>query len=172
MLLGLVLCPLKQRTITARHGLGRAVKTLSNASHIHPKRTNAGIKKFLEWIPIVSSFYNFPIPAPLFIHMVHMKANMIFQWATKNWCFWIVMLEKTLDGKEIQPVHPEGDQSWVFTGRTDAEAETPILWSPHAKNWLIGKDSDARSDWGQEEKGTIEDEMVWWHHWLNGHESE
>ena len=106
MLLGLVLCPLKQRTITARHGLGRAVKTLSNASHIHPKRTNAGIKKFLEWIPIVSSFYNFPIPAPLFIHMVHMKANMIFQWVTKNWCFWIVMLEKTLDSKEIQPVHP------------------------------------------------------------------
>ena len=84
------------------------------------------------------------------------------------------MLEKTLESplhcKEIQPVHPKGDQSWVFTGRTDAEAETPILWPPHAKSWLIGKDSDARRDWGQEEKGTTEDEMVGWHHWLNAHE--
>ena len=95
-------------------------------------------------------------------------------WAPKNWCFWIVVLEKTLesplDCKEIQPVHPKGDQSWVFIGRTDVEAETPILWPPDAKDWLIWKDSDAGKDWRQEEKGTTEEEMVGWHHQLNGHE--
>ena len=82
-------------------------------------------------------------------------------WVPKNWCFWIVVLEKTLesplDCKEIQPVHSKGDQPWVFTGRTDAKAETPMLWPPHEKSWLIGRDSDARRDWGQEEKGTTED---------------
>ena len=95
-------------------------------------------------------------------------------WALKNWCFWTVVFEKTLeshlDCKEIQLVHPKGDQSWVFTGRTDAEAETPILWPPHAKSWLIGKDPDAGRDWGQEEKGTTEDEMAGWHHRLDAHE--
>ena len=94
-------------------------------------------------------------------------------WALKNWHFLTVVLEKTLesplDCKEIQPVHLEGDQSWVFIGRTNAEAETPILWPPHVKSWLIGKDPDAGKDWGQEEKGMTEDEMVGWHHWLNGH---
>ena len=79
---------------------------------------------------------------------------------------------ESLDCKEIQPVHPKGDQSWVFIGRTDAKAETPILWPPHAKSWLIGKDSDAGRDWGQEEKGMTEDEMAGWHHRLNGHEFE
>ena len=86
------------------------------------------------------------------------------------------MLEKTLesplDCKEIQLVHSKGNQPWVFIGRTDVKAETPILWPPHAKSWLIGKDSDAGRDWGQEEKGTTEDEMAGWHHWLNGYESE
>ena len=85
------------------------------------------------------------------------------------------MLEKTLesplDCKEIQPVHSKGDQSWVFFGRNDAKAETPVLWPPHVKSWLIGKDSDAERDCGQEEKGTTEDEMAGWHHWLHGHES-
>ena len=85
-------------------------------------------------------------------------------WLPKNWCFWTVVLEKTLesplDCKEIQPVHTKGDQSWVCTGGTDVEAETPILWPPHVKCWLIGKDSDAGKDWGQEEKGTTEDEMA------------
>ena len=85
-----------------------------------------------------------------------------------------VVLEKTLesplDCKEIQPVHPKGDQSWVFIGGTDAEADSPVLWQPHAKSWLIGKDPDAARDWGQEEKGTTEDEMVGWHHRLYGHE--
>ena len=92
-------------------------------------------------------------------------------WAPKNWCFWTVVLEKTLesplDCKEIQPVHPKGDQSWVFIGRTDAE--TPILWPPHANSWLIGKDPDAGRDWGQEEKGMTGDEMAGWHHQLDGH---
>ena len=93
-------------------------------------------------------------------------------WTPNNWCFWTVVLEKTLEGplgcKEIQPVHSEGDQSWVFFGRTDVEAETPILLPPDVKNWLIGRDRDAGKDWGQEEKGMTEDEMVGWHHWLNG----
>ena len=97
-------------------------------------------------------------------------------WVLKNWCFWTVVLEKTLesplDCKEIQPVHSKGDQSWVITGRTDAEAETPILWSPHAKSWLIGKDSDAGRDLGQEEKGMTEDEMAGWYHRLDGCEFE
>ena len=94
-------------------------------------------------------------------------------WALKNWCFWTVVLDKTfespLDCKEIQPVHPKGDQSWVFIGRTDVEAETPILWPPDVKSWLIWKDPDAGIDWGQEENGTTEHEMVGWHHRLNGH---
>ena len=97
-------------------------------------------------------------------------------WALKNWCFCTVMLEKTLesplDCKEIQPVHSKGDESWVFIGRTDAEAETLILWPPDAKSWLIGKDSDAGRDWGQEEKGTTKDEMAGWHHQTDGHEFE
>ena len=94
-------------------------------------------------------------------------------WALKNGCFWTLVLEKTLesplDCKEIQPVHPKGNQSWIFIGRTDAEAETPILWPPDRKVWLIGKDPDAGKDWRREEKRTTEDEMVGWHHRLNGH---
>ena len=96
-------------------------------------------------------------------------------WVLKNWGFWTVVvktLESSLYSKEIQPVHPKGNQSWIFIGRTDAEAETPILWPPDAKSWLIGKDPDAGRDWGQEEKGTTEDEMAGWHHRLNGHEFE
>ena len=97
-------------------------------------------------------------------------------WVPKNWCFWTVVLEKTLenplDCKEIQPVHPKGNQSWIFIGRTDVEAETPILWPPDARNWLIWKDPDAGRDWGQVEKGTTEDEMVGWHQRLNGREFE
>ena len=97
-------------------------------------------------------------------------------WAPKNWCFWTVVLEMTLesplDCKEIQPVHPKGNQSWILIRRTDVEAETPILWPPDVKNELIWKDPDAGKDWRREEKGTAEDEMVGWHHWLNGHEFE
>ena len=97
-------------------------------------------------------------------------------WAPKNWCFWTVVLEQALesplDCKEIQPVHPIGNQSWIFIGRTDAKAETPILWPRDVKKWLIGKDPDAGKGWRQEEKGMTEDEMVGWHHRLNGHEFE
>ena len=97
-------------------------------------------------------------------------------WALKNWYFWTVVLEKTLesplDCKEIQPVHSKGYQFWDFFGRNDAKAETPVLWPPHAKSWLIGKDSDAGRDWGQKEKGMTKDEMAGWHHWLHGRESE
>ena len=97
-------------------------------------------------------------------------------WEPKNWCFWTVVLEKTLESplvcKEIQPVHPKGNESWIFNERTDVEAETPILWPPDVKNWLIWKDPDAGKDWRQEEQGTAEDETVGWHHRLNGHEFE
>ena len=114
---------------------------------------------------------------------VHLVKAMVFpvamyslnykeSWVQKNWCFWTVVLQKTLENplncKEIQPVHPKGDQSWVFIRRTDIEAETPILWPPDVKSWLIWKDPDAGKDWGQKEKGVTEDEMVGWHHRLNG----
>ena len=107
-------------------------------------------------------------------HVQMWELNHKESWEPKNWCFWTVVLEKTLesplDCKEIQPVHSKGDQSWI--GRTDAEAETPILWPPDAKNWLIWKDPDAGKDWRREEKGMTEDEIAGWHHWLNGRESE
>ena len=97
-------------------------------------------------------------------------------WAPKNWCFWTVVLEKTcespLDSKEIQPVHPKGNQSWIFTGKTEAEAKTPILWPPDVKNWLIWKDPDAGKDWRQAEQGMTENEMIGGHHQLYGYEFE
>ena len=105
-------------------------------------------------------------------HVWMWELDYIESWVPKNWCFWTVLLktlESPLDCKEIQPVHPNGDQSWVFIGRTDVEAETPILCPPDVKSWLIWKDPDAGKDWGQEEKGTTEVEMVGWHHRLNGH---
>ena len=116
-----------------------------------------------------SQGYGFPSS-----HVWMWELNDKESWAPKNWCFWTVVLEKTLvsplDCKEIQPIHPKGDQSWVFIGRTDVEAETPIFWPSDAKSWLIRKDPDAGKDWRQEEKGTTEDEMVGWHHRLNGRE--
>ena len=97
-------------------------------------------------------------------------------WALKNWCFWTVVLEKTLespmDCKEIQTVHPKGNQPWIFIGRTDVKAETPVFWPPDVKNWPIGKNPDAGKDWRQEETGTTEEEMVGWYHLPNGHEFE
>ena len=108
-----------------------------------------------------------------FIFLFPKQAKWHFLFTLKNWCFWTVVLEKTLESplecKEIQPVHHKGDQSWVFIGRTDVEAETPILWPPDVKSWLIWKDSDVGKDWGQEEKRMTEDEMVEWHHQLKGH---
>ena len=97
-------------------------------------------------------------------------------WVPENWCFWTVVLEKTLESplecKEIKPVNSKGNQSWILFGRTDAKTEAPIPWPPDAKRWLTGKDPDAGKDWGQEEKGATEDKMVGWHHQLNGHEFE
>ena len=107
-------------------------------------------------------------------HVWMWELNYKESWALKNWCFWTVVLEKTLesplDCKEIQSVCPKGNQSWIFVGRTDAEAEAPIFLPPDVKNWLIWKAPDARKDWGQEKKGVTEDEMVRWHHWLSGPE--
>ena len=109
-------------------------------------------------------------------HVWMWELDCVESWAPKNWCFWTVVLEKTLesplDCKEIQPVHSKRDQSWVFFGRTDAKAETPILWLPNAKSWLIWKGPDAGKDWGREEKGMTEDVMVGWHHRLDGLEFE
>ena len=127
------------------------------------------------------------ITLPKKVHLVKAMVFLVVMYGCENWtikkgecwridAFWTVVLEKTLenplDSKEIQPVHPKGNQSWMFIGKTDAEAETPMLWPPDVKNWLIGKDLDAGKDWRWEEKGMTEDEMVGWHHWLNGHESE
>ena len=115
-----------------------------------------------------SLFYGFLVPKNCFliISVIHFG----------NWCFWTVALEKTLesplDCKEIQPVHSKVNQSWIFIGRTDTEAETPIILPPDVKNWLIWKDPDAGKDWRQEYKGMTEDEVIGWHHWLNGHEFE
>ena len=109
-------------------------------------------------------------------HVWMWKLDYKESWMLKNWCFWTVVLETTLEGpldcRKIQPVHPKGNQSWIFIGRTDAEAETPVLWSPDVKNWLIEKDPDAGKYWRWEEKGMTEDEIVGWGHWLNGHEFE
>ena len=124
---------------------------------------------------------------PTKVHLVKAVVYPVVMYGCESWtiekaecwriaAFWTVLLEKTiespLDIKEIQPVHPKGNQSWMFIGRTDAEAETPILWPPNGKNWLIWKDPDAGKDWRCEEKGMIEDEMVGWHYWFNGHEVE
>ena len=139
-------------------------------------------------LPIVKS--NNHSLSSVFTTKVHLVKAMVFpvvMYGCESWtikkaerqrtdAFWTVVLEKTLesplDCKEIKPVNPEGNQSWIFIGRTDAEAEAPILWPPDVKNWFIGKDPDAGQDWRQEEKGTKEDEMVGWHHQLNGHEFE
>ena len=130
-----------------------------------------------------SMFKSRDIPLPTKVRLVKAMVFLVVMygceldyresWAPKNWCFWTVVSERTLesplDSKEIQPVHLKGGQFWVFIGRTDAEVETPTLWLPDVKNWLIRKDSDAGKDWGREEKGLAEDEMAGWHHRLNGH---
>ena len=109
-------------------------------------------------------------------HVLMWELDYKESWVPKNWCFWAVVLEKTLESplacKDLKPVNPKGNQSWIFIGRTDAEAETSILWSSDAKNWSIGKDLEAGKDWTWGEKGTTEDEMVGWHHQLDGHEFE
>ena len=143
--------------------LGRKAMTNLDRQHIKKQRhyfTNKGPS---------SQSYGFSSS-----HVWMWKLDYKESWALKNWCFWTVVLEKTLesplDCKEIQQVHLKGDRSWVFIERTDVEAETPILWPPDGKSWLNGKDPDAGRDWGQEEKGMTEDEMAGWHHRLDGHE--
>ena len=162
--------------------LGSKITTDGDCSHEMKRRLLLGRKVMTNLDSILKSR---DITLPTKVHLVRV---MVFHsshvwmwelgykesWAPKNWCFWTVVLEKMLesplDSKEIQPVHPKGNQSWIFIGRNDAEAETPILWPPNAKNWLIGKDPDAGKDWRWEEKGMTEDEMVSWHHRLDGHE--
>ena len=162
---------------------GSKIAADGDCSHDIKRRLLLGRKVMTN---LDSIFKSRDITLPTNVHLVShpFSSNCVWMWeldykgswAPKNWCFWTVVLEKTLeshlDCKEIQPVHSEGDQPWDFFWRNDAKAETPVLWLPHAKSWLIGKDSDAGRDWGQEEKGTTEDEMAGWHHWLNGHESE
>ena len=143
----------------------RLCATLWTAAHQAPLST--GFSRQEYWS-------GFPFPSPINIYRYYSIYKE--SWVLKNWCFCTVVLEKTLesplDCKEIKPVEPKGNQSCIVIGRTDVEAETPILWPPHAKSWLNGKDPDAGKDWRQEEKGMTEDEMVGWHHWLYGHEFE
>ena len=157
--------------------LGSKITTDGDCSHEIKRCLFLGRKAMNNLDSILKSR---DITLPTKIHLV--KAMGMWEldykesWVPKNWCFWTVMLEKTLesplDRKEIKPVNPKGNQSWIFIGRTDAEAVTSTLWPPDAKNWLTGKDPDARKDWRQEEKGTTEDEMVGWHHQLDVHEFE
>ena len=140
-------------------------------SYDHPRQYIKKQRHYFAYKGLSSWSYGFPVV------MYRCESWTIKKAVTpKNWCFWIVVLKKTLesplDSKKIQPVDPKGNQSWIFIGRTDAEAETPILWPLEAKNWFIGKDPDTGKDWGQEKKGLTEDKMVWWHHQLNGHEYE
>ena len=142
--------------------LGR--KIMTNIDSILKRRNFADKSPF-------SQSYGFPSSHVWLWELDHKES-----WVLKNWCFWTVVLEKTLenplDCKEIQPVHPKGNKSWIFIGRIDVKAETPILWPPDLKKWLIGKDPDAGKDWRQEEKGTTEDEMVRWHYRVSGYEFE
>ena len=148
--------------------LHKNISPISSLSLVVPIFSTVIYPNTLSRSEIISQGYGFSSS-----HVWMQKLDSKESWVLKNWCFSTVMLEKTpespLDCKEIQPVHPEGDQSWVFIGRTDVETETPILWPPDVKHWFIWKDLDAGKDWGQEEKGTREDEIVGWHHRLNGH---
>ena len=157
--------------------LGSKITVDGDCSHEIKRRFLLGRKAMTKLDNILKSR---DVTLPTKVHLVKAMVFPIVRygwesWAPKNWCFWTVVLEKTLESplkcKDIQPVHPKGNQSWIFIGRTDAdaEAEAPILWPPDAKDWLIGKDPNAGKDWRQEEKGTTEDEMVGWHQ-LKGHE--
>ena len=179
-------------------GKERTVKSLSCVwlcdlmDHHLPGSSVRGIfqARVLEWLPFLlqgmflTQGLNLGLPhcKQMLYRLSHQGGQWMWEldhkesWALRNWCFWTVMLEKTLesplDCKEIQPVHPKGNQSWIFIGRTDAEAETFILWPPDVESWLIGKDPDVGIDWKWEEKGVTEHEMVGWHHRLNGDEFE
>ena len=171
----------KMKTVTDFIFLGSKITEDGDCSHEIKKCFLPGRKSMINLDSILKSR---DITLPTKVHTVKAMVFPIVMWeldyketrAPKNWCFWTVVLEKTLesplDSKEIQPVHPKGNQSWVFIGRTDAETEAPILWPSDANSWLIWKDPDAGKDWRQEEKGMTEDEMVGWYHQLNGHEFE
>ena len=137
--------------------------------------TNLDSKLKSRDIPLLTKVYLVKAMVFPIVMCGYVSCTIKESWVSKNWCFWTVVLEKTetpLDCKEIQPLNLNGNQSWIFTGRTDAEAGVPILWPPDVKNWLIWKDPDAGKGWRREEKGTTEDEMAGWHHRLNGHEFE
>ena len=173
----------KVETVTDFVFLGSKITADGNCSHEIERRLLPGRKAMTNLGCILKSrTITFPtkvciVNAVFSCHHVQMwELNHKEGWVPKNWCFWTVLLEKTLesplDCKEIRPVNPKENQPCIFIGRTDAKAEAPILWPPDAKSWLIGKDPDAGKDWRQEEKGKTENEMVWWHHWLNAHEFE
>ena len=163
--------------------LGSKITAVSDCSHEIKRCSLLGKKVMINLDSILKSRHYFANKGPS-SQGYGFSSSRVWMWeldykeslVPKNWCFWTVVLEKTLesplDCKEIQPIHPKGNQSWIFIGKTDAEAETPILWPPDAKSWLIWKDPDAGKDWWQEEKGTTEDDVVGWHHRLNGHEFE
>ena len=160
--------------------LGSKMMADGDWSHEIKRRLVLGRKAMTNLDSILKS-RDITLPTKVHIVKVQFSSSHVWMWeldhkkswVPKNWCFWTVMLEKTLeiplDCKEVQPVHPEGDQSWGFFGRNDAKAETPVLWPPHVKSWLIGKDPDVGKGWRQEEKGTTEDEIVGQPHRLNGH---
>ena len=163
--------------------LGSKITADSDCSHEIKRRLLLG-RKFMTNLDSILKSRDITLPTKVCIvkalvfsssHVWMWELDYKDSWALKNCYSWTVVLEKTLesplDFKEIQSVHPNGNQSWIFIGRTDAEAETPILWPSDVKNWLIGKDPDAGKDWRQE-KGTTENEMVGWHHWLDGPEFE
>ena len=158
----------------AVHGVAKSQKRLSDSTELNWSLARQHVKKHRHYLINKGPFslsYGFS-SSYVWMWGLDYKEN----WTMKNWCFWTVVLEKTLespfDCKEIQPVHPKGNQSWIFIGRTDAEAETPLLWPPDAKRWLIWKDPDAGKDWRWEEKGMTKDKIFGWYHWLNGHEFE
>ena len=170
-------------TVTDFIFLGSKITPDGDCSHEIKRHWILGRKAMTNFDSILKSrhyFANKGLPSQSYdfssSHVWMWELDYKESWALKNWCFWTVVLEKTLespfDWNEIQPVNPKGNQSWMFIGKTDAEAETPILWPPDGKNWLIWKDPDAGKNWRQEEKGTTEDEMVGWHHRLDGHEFE
>ena len=144
-------------------------KAMTNLDSIFKKQRFKKQRHYFASKGLLSQSYGFSSSHVWMWELDHKES-----WVLKEWCFWTMekTLESSLDCKEIQPVNPKGNQSWIFIGRTDAEAEAPILWPPDRKYWLTGKDSDAGKDWRQEEKGTTEDEMVRWHHRLYGHEFE
>ena len=164
--------------ITADGDCSHGIKTwslLGNKNSDQPTQHIEKQRHYFTFIGLSSQSYGFS-SSYVWMWGLDYKLSVKESWALKNWCFWIVVLEKTLenslDCKEVKPVNPKGNPSWIFIGRTDAEAKNPILWPPDVKNWPTGKDPDAENDWRQENRGMSEDEMVGWHHWLSEHEFE